>query len=125
MDAVNAVRLSLASLSPVAPRVPTAPTINTNVIKTETQQALPVGGGTKEVDLGAVEQQRYAAVQKAAQQIANPYVLGDSSFAMFKDVTGQLIVRFFNKRDGTVTYIPEPKLVDVNRSHGASLNIEA
>ena len=58
----------------------------------------------------AAEQSRAAAVQKAAQQVANVYVIGDQTFSLFKDATGQYITRFTSLRDGKVTYIPEPTL---------------
>ncbi len=57
------------------------------------------------------EEQRYEVVKQAAQQVANLYVLGDQRFSIYKDTTGQYIVRYTSLRDGKVTYIPEPQLL--------------
>lgn len=76
----------------------------------------------------AAEANRAAAVQKAAQQVANAYVIGDQTFSLYKDQTGQYITRFTSLRDGKVTYIPEPTLFDLG-GHSESakpvLNIKA
>jgi hypothetical protein len=39
------------------------------------------------------------------------FVVGDSRFTIFKDVSGQFITRFTSLRDGTVTYVPEPDIL--------------
>ncbi len=65
-------------------------------------------------DAHAVDQSRTEAVLKAAQQVANVYVLGDQTFSLFKDPTGQYITRFTNLQDGKVTYIPEPTLLELS-----------
>jgi len=59
----------------------------------------------------AAEQRRYEAVQQAAHDIANLYVLGDKRFTIYKDASGQYITRYTSLRDGRVTYIPEPELL--------------
>jgi type II secretory pathway pseudopilin PulG len=64
-----------------------------------------------QIDAAKAEQRRFEAVQKAAQQIANPYVVGDQRFTIYKDATGQYITRFTSLIDGKVTYIPEPQLL--------------
>ena len=64
----------------------------------------------------AAEQKRVETIQQTAQQIANTFILGDQSFAIFKDMTGQYITRFTNLRDGKVTYIPEPTLFKLGGS---------
>lgn len=76
----------------------------------------------------AAEQNRQDAVQQAAQQVANVYVLGNQTFSLFKDATGQYITRFTNLQDGKVTYIPEPTLFELSgNTAGAKpvLNITA
>lgn len=78
-----------------------------------------IGGNGEGYDPVAADQARYEAVQRAARQrIANPSVLGVTTFSLFKDSTGQLITRFFNSQDGKVTYIPEPQLL--SGSNGGS-----
>ena len=67
----------------------------------------------------AAEQKRAQTVQQTSQQISNAYVLGDQSFTIFKDSTGQYITRFTSLRDGKVTYIPEPSLYKMGGSSGA------
>jgi hypothetical protein len=67
----------------------------------------------------AAEQSRADAVLRAAQQIANVFVIGDQTFSLFKDATGQYITRFTNLRDGKVTYIPEPTLFKMSTGGGS------
>lgn len=64
-----------------------------------------------QLDLQQAQQRRFEAVRQAAQQVANPYVVSDRKFTIFKDATGQYITRFTSLKDGRVTYIPEPNLV--------------
>ena len=73
----------------------------------------------QQADIQGAEQKRVEIVQKAAQQIANVFVLGDKSFSLFKDATGQYITRFTSLRDGKVTYIPEPTLFKLSSSSQA------
>ena len=74
-----------------------------------TPQSLP-GADVKVPD---VEQQRYERLQRAAQQLFdNVYAVSDTTFSIFKDSTGQYVTRFTSLRDGRVTYIPEPKVLD-------------
>ena len=76
---------------------------------------------TTEFNTHAADQSRVEAVQKAAQQVANAYVLGDQTFSLYKDATGQYITRFTNLQDGKVTYIPEPTLFELS-GHKAETN---
>lgn len=76
-----------------------------------------IGGGGEGFDAAAAERARYEAVRQAARDIANIYVVSDRTFTIFKDVTGQYITRYYNLRDGRVTYIPEPELLNLQRSH--------
>ena len=72
---------------------------------------VPIGGSDSDgFDAQAVEQQRFQAVQRISQQVADVYVVSDRTFTIFKDVSGQYITRFTSLRDGKVTYIPEPNL---------------
>lgn len=84
------------------------------------QQQPDLGGQT--FDAKVAEQTRIEAIQRAAQQIANIYVVGDQTFSLFKDATGQYITRFTNLRDGKVTYIPEPTLFKLSNS-GSSASL--
>lgn len=88
--------------------------------KAEAPIAAPLGGANvpevkaEEVpvtfDAKTAEDRRIAAIRRAAQQVANTYVVSDKTFSLFKDTTGQYITRFTSLRDGRVTYIPEPEL---------------
>ena len=65
-------------------------------------------------DAASVEQARAEAVKQAAQSLFKDYfAVADTTFSIFKDSSGQLITRFTSLRDGTVTYIPEPKLLQL------------
>jgi hypothetical protein len=81
--------------------------------------AAPSKGPDIAVDVLAAEAARRAAVESAARQIANEYVISDMRFTIFKDASGQYITRFTSLRDGRVTYIPEPDLLRKARSQGA------
>jgi hypothetical protein len=62
----------------------------------------------------AAEDKRYQQVLKAAKAVAaDAYVVSDKSFSIFKDVSGQYITRYTSLRDGRVTYIPEPRLLQM------------
>lgn len=74
-----------------------------------------------EFDAKAAEQQRLAALQRMAQDIANVYIVSDQKFTIFKDATGQYITRFTSLRDGKVTYIPEPTLFKMSHSFGGEV----
>lgn len=65
------------------------------------------------VDLSAAERKRYEQLLRAAQDFfKDVYAVSDTTFTIFKDGTGQYVTRFTSLRDGRVTYIPEPQLLD-------------
>lgn len=78
-------------------------------------QAEPAVPDVQQADksIEAAEAKRYEAVRDAASNVADPYVVGDQSFSIYKDVNGQYITRFTSLRDGKVTYIPEPDLLNI------------
>ena len=59
----------------------------------------------------AVDQKRYERVAKAAQVFKDVYAVSDLRFSIYKDTSGQYITRYTSLRDGRVTYIPEPALL--------------
>lgn len=60
----------------------------------------------------SAEDVRYEQVVRAAQNfVANSYPVGDKTFTIYKDSSGQYITRYKSLRDGRVTYIPEPRLL--------------
>lgn len=64
-------------------------------------------------DPALADNQRFQAVQRIAQNIADIFVVSDRSFTIFKDNSGQYVTRFTSLRDGKVTYIPEPNLFKI------------
>jgi hypothetical protein len=89
---------------------------------------LPINGGgdSAAFDPIAIEQQRMQAVQHAAQNVANVFVVSDRTFTIFKDVSGQYVTRFTSLRDGKVTYIPEPNLFKMGgENESTSVKIKA
>jgi hypothetical protein len=52
-----------------------------------------------------------ALTQAAFQYQADPFVVSDRTFTIYKDATGQYIVRYRSLRDGKITYIPEPNIL--------------
>jgi hypothetical protein len=74
--------------------------------------ALPVPA-VDSVDLSKAEARRFEQVQRAAQSFfKDVYAVNDHTFSIYKDSAGQYITRFTSLRDGKVTYIPEPKLLE-------------
>lgn len=103
------------------PTLPAQPAQSTPAIALPNSSAgLPVPQEQVSYNAQAAEQSRADAVVKAAQQIANIFVIGDQTFSIFKDATGQYITRFTNLRDGKVTYIPEPTLFKMSSGGGSS-----
>jgi len=109
------------------PVITTAPTLSAPAPKAQSAPALPDTQG-QQVDLGsqsfnaaAAEQTRVEAIHRLAEQIANVFVIGDQTFSLFKDATGQYITRFTSLRDGKVTYIPEPTLFKAAGNDAATL----
>ena len=94
------------------PVVPAAPQVQQPDTTDTTQQQVGL-------DPQSAEQKRLEAVQKAAQDIANIYVVGDKRFTIFKDISGQYITRFTSLRDGSVTYIPEPQIFKMSGGSGS------
>jgi hypothetical protein len=75
----------------------------------------------EQVDVGQADQKRYEAVRRAAQSMfKDAYVVNDSTFTIYKDNSGQYITRFTNLRDGSVTYYPEPEIVQHRARNGES-----
>lgn len=94
--------------------LPGARSADTPVV-VKTSDVIPTAPRVKEatVDLSAADQKRYAQLMRAAQTFfKDVYAVSDTTFAIFKDGTGQYVTRFTSLRDGRVTYIPEPQLVD-------------
>lgn len=69
-------------------------------------------------DAQVAEAKRTQALMQAARNVPQP--LGTQTFTMFKDVTGQIVTRYFDRNTGKATYIPEPQLLRMaNNSAGS------
>lgn len=85
-----------------------------------------IGGGDAGFDSQGAESLRLERLKQAARNAPQP--LGNQSFTMFKDVSGQVVTRFRDINSGRVTYIPEPnllKLADLSAGGLSLLNITA
>jgi hypothetical protein len=78
-------------------------------------QVAPTPSTQQQFDATADEKQ-YQVIRRASEDLANFFVVGDSSVAIFKDATGQYVTRYTSLRDGKVTYIPQPKLMSLHAS---------
>lgn len=100
------------------PTLPGAKGADFPVAKPSSQQSqseTPKPGN--EIKPEAVEQKRYEQVVKAAESFfKDVYAVSDMRFTIYKDSTGQYITRYTSLRDGKVTYIPEPSLLQYQRS---------
>lgn len=73
-------------------------------------------------DAGKSETARFENMRQAAQIMqADIYAVSDSKFAIYKDGSGQFVTRFTNLRDGSVTYYPEPEVLQYMEKMGAKL----
>ncbi len=77
-----------------------------------------------------IEAQRYERLAQAADNFfKDVYAVSDARFTIFKDSSGQYITRYTSLRDGKVTYIPEPNMLQYMESRRAQreaiLNINA
>ena len=62
------------------------------------------------------EQKRFENIhQTSAAALRDLYPLGDKTFTIYKDSSGQYITRYVSLRDGTVTYYPEPQWVQYHQ----------
>ena len=76
------------------------------------EPSVPAPSNDTKDPAATAEQIRFEHVAAAAQHVAgDPYPISDKSFTIFKDATGQYITRYTSLRDGRVTYVPEPKLL--------------
>lgn len=86
------------------------------------ESSLPNPAADK-ADVATAEQRRFEQVKRAAESFfKDVYAVNDQTFTIYKDSTGQYITRFTSLRDGRVTYIPEPQLLQ--RSQGGQSLIE-
>lgn len=69
------------------------------------------------------EDRRFNRVLETAQRIVKEYYpISDTRFTIFKDGSGQYITRFTNLRDGTVTFYPEPDLLNMLGRRGGDIS---
>lgn len=121
---MDPIRNLLQSIPAPAPRsAPSGDSAPVLPKPAEAPQPLQLGG---EEVVAEVERHRTQAVVKAAGDIANSRILGTQTFTMFKDMSGQIVTRFFDSSSGKVTYIPEPELLRrAQNSAGPSLKLDA
>lgn len=92
------------------------------VITHKADAALPPVGSPNAGDADAGEAKRYEQVAQASQELARDfYPVSDKRFTIFKDTSGQYITRYTSLRDGTVTYVPEQRLLQKFESHQSSI----
>lgn len=103
---------------PAMPKV-SAPSVSVRADNATPAPVIKVGSGE------TLDQQRFEAVKRASGNIANATILGTSSFALFKDSTGQYITRITDRNSGKVTYIPEPQLMKTSAPAPSVVDIKA
>lgn len=84
----------------------------------------PPAAAEVEIDLEATEQRRFERVERATTEFFNEFfAVSDTTFSIYKDASGQFITRFTSLRDGSVTFIPEPDLLQFlsNRGGGSTI----
>ncbi|MFO0110794.1 MAG: hypothetical protein ACK52W_09750 [Alphaproteobacteria bacterium] len=92
----------------------------------QAEQVSPPDPVQKPVDVEAVRVQEI--IRAASQYQADPYVVSDRTFTIYKDASGQYVVRYRSLRDGTITYVPEPAILPYQiqmANRGSLLEIKA
>lgn len=106
----------------VAPKAQNATTDKAVVLE---QQVKDVS----KTELRGAEKERFEVVLKASRMFKNVYAVSDMTFTIFKDGNGQFVTRFTSLKDGSVTYIPEPEILQYMESVGerraAMIEVEA
>lgn len=69
-------------------------------------------------DASASDKTRYENMERASQMFKDVFVVSDMKFSIYKDFTGQFVTRFTNLRDGSVSYIPEPDMMQYLEQRG-------
>lgn len=90
---------------------------------TKTEAALPTQKAQSKdqvtYDSKASEEARFENMKRASTlMFKDVYAVRDNKFAIYKDSTGQFVTRFTNLRDGSVSYIPEPDMMQYLESRG-------
>jgi hypothetical protein len=81
-----------------------------------TPQTKPQTSGSYE-SVEVVEDIRFQQVKAAAESyFKDVFAVSDMRFTIYKDTSGQYITRYTSLRDGKVTYIPEPALLQSQRA---------
>lgn len=92
------------------------------------QQAVAVDSPEQvSAQVATAEQKQFAAVKQASQQSEFNFPIGDKSFTIFRDSSGQYVTRYTSLRDGKITYVPAPNLVGNRPSayNSPAVNIKA
>jgi len=98
----------------VGARKADSPVIRTT--STDNFPSVPLPSQDYQTTIERAEAQRFGSVYKASAAAARDlYPLGDKSFTIYKDSSGQYITRYVSFLDGTVSYYPEPQLVQQTR----------
>ncbi len=90
-------------------------------VKTKTQSDAG-NPGVPEVNTSedAIDAQRVERLMQAAQNLfKDVYAVSDARFTIYKDSSGQYITRYTSLRDGKITYIPEPNMLQYMESRRA------
>ncbi|MFZ4124552.1 MAG: hypothetical protein ACOYJ2_00580 [Rickettsiales bacterium] len=91
------------------------------VVKTSQNVESALPGANQADEVASAEVRRFEQVKRAAESFfKDVYAVNDHTFSIYKDGSGQYITRFTSLRDGRVTYIPEPQLLQ-RTSIGESL----
>lgn len=81
------------------------------------ESSLPV---LNQADSESAEVRRFEQVRRAAESFfEDVYAVNDYTFSIYKDASGQYITRFTSLRDGRVTYIPEPQILQQQSRRGS------
>lgn len=69
-------------------------------------------------DANKSDETRYENMQQASQMFKDVFAVSDTKFSIYKDFKGQFVTRFTNLRDGSVSYIPEPDMMQYLERRG-------
>ncbi len=122
---MNVIQPTVTVSQPSAPAAAEAPKAPTLKPRQMSLQAINRAAEQQPQVRTNPDDQRKAAVTRAAHVFKDYYPVRDVTFTIFKDSSGQYITRFTNLRDGKVTYIPEQDILAfLNRMGQQAISVE-
>jgi hypothetical protein len=78
------------------------------------------------IDLRRTEEQRMKDIMQVIkrEEFRQYFAVSDRTFTIYKDINGQMITRFTSLRDVSVTYVPEPDILNFAGKDDGYLDVD-